>query len=161
MGYRSEIIKLGQQWASPGEWKPTEEDLVNFFKGAGAEAWPSIQEAREALKYRVTGVKVNGQVKHWCGVFACYILRQAGLNTVRWTLYGGKMKNIQLVWGSSGMQRGDVAIIKSADHHFIVTDVNYSTKKMDTVEGNTSGQYIRAITTRQPTEPYAYYRIPE
>lgn len=115
MDYRSEIIKWGKYWASPSEWKPTEEDLVNFFKDAGAEAWPSIQEAREALKNRVTGVKVKGQVKQWCGVFACYILRLAGLTTVRWTLYGGKMKNIPLVWGSSGMQPGDVAMIQSAN----------------------------------------------
>lgn len=159
MGYRSTIVELAEWWADPGEWRPSAQDLVDFFKYAGAEAWPSITEAQEALQYRGTGVKVNGAVKHWCGVFGCYIMREAGLNTAKWTLYGGKIKNIQIVWGNSGMQPGDLAMITSGNHHFIVTDVDYSTKTMHTVEGNTSGQFIRA-RTRKTTEPYAYYRIP-
>ncbi|MGH9903211.1 MAG: hypothetical protein ACRD68_15495 [Pyrinomonadaceae bacterium] len=160
MGYRSDIVALAQWWADPGEWKPTDEDLVYFFQNAGAEAKPSLKEAQEALKYRVTGVKVGGQVKHWCGVFACSVLREAGLNVARWTLLGGKIKNVSLVWGNSGMRAGDVAMITEGNHHFILTDVDYSAKSMRTVEGNTSGQYIRA-RTRKTTEPYAYYRIPE
>ncbi len=160
MSFRDNIVALALWWADPGEWKPTEDDLVDFFQGAGAEAWPSIAEAQEALKYRVTGVKVNGDVKHWCGVFACYIVRNAGLSTARWTLYGGKIKNLALIWGNDGMQPGDVAMIQSGNHHFIVTDIDYSTNTMHTVEGNTSGQFIRA-RTRLTTEPYAYYRIPE
>lgn len=159
MGYRSEIVELAHWWADPGEWKPSAQDLGDFFKYAGAEAWPSIKEAQDALLYRDTRVKVNGAVKHWCGVFGCYVMRQAGLTIADWTLYGGKIKNIQIVWGSNGMQPGDLAMIEKGNHHFIVTDVDYSTKTMSTVEGNTSGQYIRA-RTRKTTEPYAYYRIP-
>jgi hypothetical protein len=160
MGYRRRIVELAQLWAYPGEWKPTDQDLVDFFKGAGTEAWPSIQAAQEALQHRDTGVIANGKVKHWCGVFACYVIRAAGLNIPRWTLNGGEIKTIALVWGSEGMQPGDVAMIQNGNHHFIVTDVDYSTKTMHTVEGNTSGQYIRA-RTRKTMEPYAYYRIPE
>ncbi len=160
MGYRSDIVALAQWWADPGEWKPSAQDLVDFFKLAGAEASPTIKEAQEALQYRVTGVKVNGVVKHWCGVFACHVIRDIGLTLPQWTLYGGKIKNLEIVWGNGGIRPGDIAMIQSGNHHFIVTDVDYSSKTMHTVEGNTANQFIRA-RTRSTIEPYAYYRIPE
>jgi hypothetical protein len=160
MGYRSKIVELAQYWADPGAWKPGASDLIDFFYYAGAEAWPTTNDAEYALQYRDTGVKVGGQVKHWCGIFACYVIRQAGLSAVRWTLYGGKMLNIEYRNGNKNMAPGDVAIIVSGNHHFIVTDIDYSSNSMSTVEGNTSGQYIRA-RTRKTSEPYGYYHISE
>jgi hypothetical protein len=104
---------------------------------------------------------VNGQIKHWCGIFACYVIRTQGiLKNVHWTLYGGQILGIRRVWGNKGMKPGDVAIIKKGQHHFIVTDIDYSKNTLCTVEGNTDGQYIRALTTRMISEPYAYYQIP-
>jgi hypothetical protein len=158
VGIRSDIVDLAYWWADPGEWKPSEEDLIDFFKYSGAEASPSYSEASNALKYRDTGVKVNGAVKHWCGIFACYVVRQAGITVARWTLNGGKIYNLSLNWGNAGMQPGDIAMIVAGNHHFIVTDVDYGSKTMKTVEGNTSGQYIRS-RSRKTTEPYAYYSI--
>lgn len=158
--YRDAIVELAQYWADPGAWKPAPDDLINFFYYAGAEAWPSEKEAADALKYRDTGVKVQGQVRHWCGIFACYVIREAGLSTVRWTLYGGKMLNIEYRNGNKNMQPGDVAMIVSGNHHFIVTDIDYSSGTMHTVEGNTSGQLIRN-RTRKTSEPYGYYHIAE
>jgi hypothetical protein len=160
MGYRSKIIEWADYWADPGEWKPDADSLRYFFLNAKTEAAPTIAEANEALKRGGTGVKVQGAVKHWCGVFACSVIREAGLTMPRWTLLGGKIKNLELVWGSAGMRPGDIAMITAANHHFIVTAVDYAKKSMSTVEGNTLGQYIRA-KTRKTTEPYAYYRIPE
>src|SRR5262245_23156214 len=108
MGYRSTIVENALWWADPGEWKPSAQDLVDFFKCAGAESWPSIKGAQEALQYRKVGVKVGGAVKHWCGVFGCYIMRESGLSIARWTLLGGKVKNIPIVWGNSDMRPGDL-----------------------------------------------------
>jgi hypothetical protein len=159
MGYRSRILERAAYWADPGEWKPDAETLRYYFEKAGAEAAPTIAEAKEALKRGGTGVKVQGVIKHWCGVFACCVIREAGLTIPRWTLLGGKIKNLELVWGNAGLEPGDIAMITSGNHHFIVTAVDGSAKTLSTVEGNTLGQYIRA-RTRKTSEPYAYYRIP-
>jgi hypothetical protein len=160
MGYRSKILELAKYWADPGEWKPDAENLVFFFQNAGTEAAPTTAEAQQALDKGGTGVKVQGVVKHWCGIFACSVIREAGLTTPRWTLLGGKIKNIELVLGNKGLQPGDIAMITSGNHHFIVTSLSEDGTSMSTVEGNTLGQYIRA-RTRKTSEPYAYYRIPE
>lgn len=156
MGVRSKIIERAEFWASPGEWKPIAEDLVYFFENAGTEAAPTTKEAQAALDAGGTGVKVQGVVKHWCGIFACSCIREAGLTTPRWTLLGGKIKNLPIVMGHSGLQAGDIAMITSGNHHFIVTSIDGDT--MTTVEGNTLGQYIRE-RTRKVSEPYAYYRV--
>lgn len=161
MSYRAKIVELAEWWAEPGVWKPSADDLVGFFYYAGAEAWPTKKEAQDALAAGGTGVKVQGQVKHWCGVFACYLIRDAGSTLIRWTLFGGKMKNIKFVYGTSGIQPGDIAVITKAQHHFIVTGINSSTKTLRTVEGNTTGQLIRVRTDRKISEPYGYYQIPE
>jgi hypothetical protein len=158
MGTRSRILERAQYWADPGEWKPDADSLRYYFQKAGAEAAPTLAEASEALKRGGTGVKVQGAIKHWCGVFACCVIREAGVTIPTWTLLGGKIKHLALVWGNAGMQPGDIAMIVAGNHHFIVTAVDYATKTMSTVEGNTLGQFIRA-RTRKTSEPYAYYRI--
>ncbi len=157
MGTRDKIIEKAKYWSSPGEWKPSAEDLVFFFENSGAEVAPSKKEAQAALDAGGTGVKVQGVTKHWCGIFACSCIREAGLTTPQWTLLGGKIKNLELVWGNSGIQPGDIALITSGNHHFIVTSIN-ADGTMTTTEGNTLGQYIRD-RSRKTSEPYAYYRV--
>lgn len=161
MGYRSNIVYWANFWAAPGMWKPAATDLVDFFAGAGAEQSPSVREAQEALNRGGTGVKIGTQMKQWCGVFACCVVREGGVRQAHWTLYGGKILGIDLVWSHGGMQPGDVAILPGKNqHHIIVTDVDYDTNTMKTVEGNTMGQLIKT-NSRRATDPYAYYRIPE
>src|SRR5262245_15960944 len=157
MALRKLITQIAQGWASPGEWKPDAECLVWYFENAGAEEAPSLAEAEAAIKAGGTGVNVRGAKKHWCGVFACSVIREAGLTIPTWTLLGGKIKHLQVVWGNNGMQPGDIAMITTGNHHFIVTDIQGTS--MTTVEGNTMGQLIRT-RTRKITEPYGYYRIP-
>ncbi len=161
---RSAICERAKFWASPGEWLPTASHLVDFFKGAGTERVPSLSDAERSLKYLTTGVYLDKTtIRHWCGIFACSVLREKGVN-VRWTLNGGKMVGgVKLVWGHSGLQPGDVAIIEKGQHHFLVISADYSANALVTVEGNTSGQKIRQrsrkITGGGGESPYAYYTL--
>ncbi|MGH7461352.1 MAG: hypothetical protein ACREMA_10030 [Longimicrobiales bacterium] len=143
--------------------------MVGIFKDAGAEQAPTLAEAEWSLKNLGTGVMVGGQKKHWCGVFAAEVLRRAGVDA-RWTLLGGGIKGsgVSLRSGNQNMLPGDVAMIPKSNHHFIVTDVDYTGNKLWTVEGNTGNQYIREMTRqfKYPKDPkasektiYGYYRI--
>lgn len=169
MPVRDSIIQWADWWAFPGEWKPSPEELVDIFKGAGTEQAPTLAEAKWSLANLGTGVKVGGQVKHWCGVLAAEILRRAGVDA-RWTLLGGGIKGSGVSYrpGYQGMRRGDVAMIPKSNHHFLIRHADYAANRIWTIEGNTQGQYIRA-RTRQLTYPgdpkaaektiYGYYRI--
>jgi hypothetical protein len=159
---RDQIVRIAQWWAFPGAYQPTADELIDFFQGAKTEQYPSLTEAERSLKTLNTGVYVGGSVKQWCGIFACSVLASVGLN-VRWTLNGGKMLgSVMFVPGFSGMLPGDVAIIARAQHHFIITDVDYDSGTFHSVDGNTSGQKIQSKTKslKNPAEaPYGYYRV--
>jgi len=169
MPVRDNIVQWAEWWAFPGEWKPSAEEMVDIFKGANAEQAPSLADATWSLTNLSTGVRVGGQVKHWCGVLAAEILRRSGVDA-RWTLQGGGIKGggVRYRPGRTGIRPGDVAMIPKANHHFVVVGVNYSGNKLWTVEGNTAGQYIRERTRqfKYPGDPnaasktiYGYYQI--
>lgn len=167
MGYhRDTIVSLAEWWAEPGIYKPDAEELVKFFSvlKKGQEP-PTIADAQAALDAGGTGVKADGDRKQWCGIFACYVLRQAGLSDATWDLvWDAKEDSLtcsgvhKFRKGHDGMMPGDVALIRSHNHHFIVTEIDYSKETMRTVEGNKLGQYIQ-VCIRRPNEVYGYYRI--
>lgn len=68
MAVRDKILEVAEFWVNPGEYRPTEDELISFFTDSGAEAAPTQAEAHEALTKLSTGVRVQGQIKHWCGV---------------------------------------------------------------------------------------------
>jgi hypothetical protein len=91
---------------------------------------------------------------------------------VKWTLYGGKMvgkSSYQIVRipGYQGIEPGDVVFIPDQTHHFIVTDIDYGTNTLWSVDGNTYGQKIRALKKKiwytgaeaSTKTPWGYYRI--
>ena len=171
MPIRDDILRLAEWWADPGEYKPWPEELISFFEVAEAEQAPSYAEAQKSLTTLSTGAFVGGAVKHWCGIFACHVLREAGLN-VRWTLLGGKIvgksaNQVKYVPGNQGLRPGDVAMIPKANHHFIVTGVDYGSNTLWSVDGNTSGQMIRSLTKQVKYSSqeaatktiYGYYRV--
>lgn len=176
MSTRSRIIDWANWWAWPGEYKPTPEELISFFEGAGTESQPSLKDAKAALAAGGTGVKIYGQTKHWCGIFACSVLRQAGVDAT-WSLMNGRITGKGVTspalphaypirsW-SHEMRPGDIAIIRRYNHHFIVTDVDYAANQVYCVEGNTKGQIIRWAVRAidygrtQPNETVtAFYRV--
>jgi hypothetical protein len=168
MSVRDDIVALANEWVDPGfYYKPTPDELISFFTDANTEQAPSPDEANRSLATLDVGCYVGGHVKHWCGIFACSVARNAGLDRLKWTLFSGKIlgPDVKKVWGYSGIQPGDIAIIPHASHHFIVTgtssedeDPNSSPQSLLTVEGNTSGQRIRS-SKRNLSEIVAYYKI--
>ncbi|TFG37658.1 MAG: hypothetical protein E4H46_01330 [Desulfobacterales bacterium] len=172
MAIRDEIVRLALWWADPGKYKPLPDELVSFFETSGTEQVPTLDEAKKSLMTLSNGVRLGGQVKHWCGIFACHILCRAGVD-VKWTFLGGKVvgkseNQIRYVPGRDGMKPGDIAIIPAAQHHFIVIDADYDTNTLHTVDGNTEGQYIREIHDKKirytgpnasNLTPYGYYRV--
>lgn len=168
MSVRDDIVALANEWVDPGlSYKPTSDELISFFTDANTEQAPSSAKANKSLVALDVGCYVGGQVKHWCGIFACSVARNAGLSRLRWTLYSGQIlgPDVTKVWGYSGIQPGDIAIIPHASHHFIVTgtwttdeDPNSSPQSLLTVEGNTSGQRIKS-GKRAPSEIVADYKI--
>lgn len=164
MSVRDDIVNAGLDWSRPGSYKPSAGELVSFFSDAGTEQVPSQDEAQKSLDSLVTGCYVGGAVKQWCGIFACSVAANAGLN-VKWTLVSGQIIGtpVKKIWGNSGMQPGDIAVIAHYNHHFIIIDVYSSesdsnTQLVSTVEGNTSGQLIRE-NVRNASEIVAYYQI--
>jgi hypothetical protein len=174
MSRRDDILNNAYWWGAYGNFKVSLDELryicdsaIRSDQGRGA-GMPTEQNLKDSLK-RSTGVLFGSQVKHWCGIFCCMLLREAGLD-VLWTLadlkkdqiaktaetdatmtkaghmYNASGKTIKLVWGNVGVKAGDVAIIPAANHHFLITEANSSTKKYTTLEGNTTGQIIKVGT---------------
>ena len=147
MTIRSDIVYVARWWASPGEYKPWPEELVFFFEEAGTEIVPTLAEAKKTLATLGSGAFVGGGIRHWCGIFACHVLHYAGVD-VSWTPHGGRMKGksgyqIQYVPGDRNIRPGDVAVVPKAHHHFVVTAIDYDNNRLESVDGNTTGQYIR------------------
>lgn len=173
MAIREAVLMYASDWSQYADkglggdgngFRVTAGELIYIFNQSGAERSPSQADANRSLT-RSTGAYIGNEVKHWCGVFACTVLREAGIKA-RWTLFGGKMvgDGIRLVWGRAGIQPGDVAIISDSEHHFLITKRDEKTKTFTTLEGNTTGQKIvvrsRAFTPQSSGQTiYAYYRL--
>ncbi len=93
--------------------------------GSGYTRKPSRAELDKYFKASGGFPQGFDKTVHWCGLFATYVLRKAGVGVV-WQhgkivdLSGGK--DITLVSGSKGIGPGDVAVrdMNTANHHFIV-----------------------------------------
>lgn len=164
MAIRDNVVWGAYFESGYGEWRVWPEELIKFFKVTGCEQVPSEADARRSMELSTGAYIGGGAIRHWCGIFACYCLRQYGGLDVRWTLMGGKIVSpggaVKLRWGKQGIRAGDVAIIPRAQHHFLIGGV--SGGDLWTIEGNTKGQKIivreRALRPKEANETiYAYY----
>jgi hypothetical protein len=172
MSFRNDIINLAEKWATPDSgYKPSAAELISFFTDAKTQQAPSQSEAQRSLDTLSSGCYIGDQQKHWCGIFACSVAANAGLSTLSWDLMHGQIQGAEIrkIWGNSGIQPGDIAVVAAYNHHFIITNRNQShstwparpdeiVELVNTVEGNTSGQLIKA-NTRRLDQIVAYYRI--
>lgn len=164
MSRRSDVLHFAQDWLQWVDFRAMSSELIYFFQASGAEQVPTQAEAEKSLK-ESTGVWIGSSKKHWCGIFCCAILRDAGVNA-RWTLKGGKIvgDGVKLTWGRPGIQPGDVAMINKSNHHFLILGVDEKAKRYTTLEGNTAGQMVRKRTrpffpTDSSEAIYGYYKI--
>lgn len=153
---RRAVVDAALKVSAMGPRKPTAHDLSAFFRVARTEAVPTLQEAQRSLDTLSSGCYLQGnQVRHWCGIYACALVRNTGLNA-RWTLHGGKIIGPQLIMGNKDMLPGDIAIIAEYSHHFLLTGF-VSGGRVKTLEGNTSGQLVRP-SERAASQIVGFYR---
>lgn len=79
----------------------------------------------------------------------------AGL-PLRWSLMGGKILGVLLIMGHDGMLPGDIAIVSTYSHHFMLTGFPAG-PQVHTLEGNTGKQMIRR-SQRDIASIVGYYR---
>jgi hypothetical protein len=163
MGWlRSMIIsKANEEIGGYGsdEYAPTRDDMDFYFQTAWHYPYSSASSHTKS---------------HWCGIWATYILIQAGINASWGPISGGygvSSKQVKRHNGNSGLQPGDIGYCryingKVADHHFLVIDVVEDYDYVECIDGNAGGTgngfgTIRRIRTRLLSDIDCYYEILE
>jgi hypothetical protein len=168
MSIREDIVAYAKWWAEPGTYRPTAWDFVHICEYAKVTPLPSHADLRYTETSLPTGgLRIGGQTKQWCGIFAVAVWARCGVG-VKWTLdYNTYGKNILSAagipfekhsgHGHSGIKIGDIAFVEKFRHHFIITEVNGDT--ISTVEGNQGKNDIRAYHNKSPSPITTYYSI--
>lgn len=95
--------------------------------------------------------------RHWCGAFALWCLRQAGLTDWHWEVGKGFLYRLPIV---RVPEPGDIGYQdKPFQHHFVVTDVGQHT--FSSVDGNqgTPGVQERHRSFQSALHPYTFFSI--
>ncbi len=101
----------------------------------------------------------------WCGIFAAWVLRKAGLDDVRWVVGQGIVgKQVKQVAGNQDFSAGDVVVIQGAEvHHAIVAGENLAIYdgdgSIETINGNSDAQSIIIHSRYYPKQVWYYYKI--
>jgi hypothetical protein len=125
-----------------------------------------------SLSLNGLGTYQSGEAIHWCGVFATWILKRAGLS-VEWKdrhLTGPSSAitavNLRLLQPSrqqderNTIMTGDVCAMGANNHHFIVIDGVPGQNRLLTVEGNVSSQCVlRREQKKDDTQIHTIYRL--
>ena len=108
----------------------------------------------------------------WCGIFATWVWRQAGLKAVVWHQgLGPRGNGVTIVNKTTGFQRGDIIVIRSGEvHHAIVAEMpsvydvdteGNPDKTIVTVNGNSTYQSIRVHSEYRLQDVAYYYTFPD
>ena len=122
------------------------EKLEQIFELA-APAYLELPGFREQTLKRNASVGQGG-IPHWCGIFALWALKSAGVDVGEWKIGSGisSVRNVRPV-SASAIKLGDIAYIDQPfQHHAIVT--NASGGSVETIDGNTSPD--STIAEKQP-----------
>ncbi len=149
MPIRDYVVNQAIWESNYGTWKPSAEEMRDIFKIADLDP-PTLAQAKDSLTNLSGGIKMGGQVIHWCGIFACYVLKYWGGLDAKWVLGLGMKGDVIKRTGYQNIRPGDVAWIRGkanksgnyAWHHFIVTDIDYATNYLESVDGNSTSNSI-------------------
>jgi hypothetical protein len=110
-------------------------------------------------------VGLKTQQKSWCGIFAAYCYRKAGI-PVSWDIgKGGPVGPIELrKFGpdfASSIKPGDIGAVATQNHHFLIETVGPGAlPKMESIDGNTEfGRIQRRNKHKVGTDNFNYYRF--
>ena len=110
---------------------------------------------KEWLKYLEGVAAMPGEPIAWCGIFALWVLHQAGIGQhIKW-LYDGKGFLYRLPM-TTNPQPGDLAYIPKNQHHAIVESVEGDI--IQTIDGNSYGRKV-ARNRRPRSDFLAFYSI--
>jgi hypothetical protein len=168
VNYRSAIIEEAKWWAWPGSYKPNAIDFEWICQQARLNQQPSQADLAYTLKSMPSGnLRIGGQSKAWCGIFAVAIWNYVGIGamwTLNWTPSKGNVLSApgatwRKVEHNRGIRPGDIASIAAKQHHFIVTAVN--DRAVCSVDGNQAGNTIVEYTNWKHTiaSIVAYYTL--
>jgi len=124
--YAESYIRAVSDCGGQGNQKWGAETLVQIYRDAFQAKY---QEALGKQLRLANNKKWKNGPWSWCGIWAVAAARNAGVTDIQWGI--GKMEGRKLIYGSKGIQPGDLAIWKGAlNHHNIIEkiegDVVYS-----------------------------------
>jgi hypothetical protein len=125
---------------------------------------PSKENALEARKAFPTS---------WCGIFATWVWRRAGITSVKFKLWDGQTAGIGTIdeseggartwrklpicqWHTGSICEGDIGYLDKGQHHFIIIAVDGN--DLLTVDGNAKGSSIIVCRKHLRHDAVAYYR---
>lgn len=126
--------------ANPQKCLTISKDAQDMYNGAGA--WEPPRPPYTAKE------RNNVDIVSWCGIFATYVYKIAGLKFSGWPLKYypfGKPREGDELQVVATPQRGDIGIVDpmgGSNHHFIIVDFDGST--ITSVDGN-AGTYMEII----------------
>lgn len=119
------------------------EKLLEYFRvsapAAGQQGKSYFNE--DGIKYLSKPGELS-PCPHWCGIFALYVLKTAGMNVGNWIMSKGisSVSGIRTVSKNSA-EPGDIGYLNNGfEHHVVIIDVfeKGGVKKVKTIEGNSA-----------------------
>ena len=167
-------------------WKRLQQYFDEAVEGWNSSKWTERGEIRiggEGIKLsNLQGIQrpglrvIQGKSKpsgvSWCGIFASWVYRQAGLDQVKWVNGQGISHNgVKLVNEKTGFQAGDTIVIRGGEvHHAIVAEMPSCYDQDDngnldtsivTINGNSTNQSIRIHSEYKLSDVAYFYKVPE
>jgi hypothetical protein len=100
----------------------------------------------------------------WCGIFATWVLKKAGLTDAQWVVNKGIVSSkVRLVIQTTGFTVGDVVVFRGAEvHHSIVSEMPAyycGDDTLQTINGNSGAQSIEMHRKYRAQNVAYYYKV--
>lgn len=100
----------------------------------------------------------------WCGIFATWVLKKAGLTDAAWVVRKGIVgSRVKLVTIPTGFDVGDVVVFRGAEvHHAIVSEMPAyycGDDSIQTINGNSGPQAIEVHRKYRAKDIAYYYKV--
>jgi CHAP domain len=115
--------------------------LMEYFRLAAPGIW-----SNEVVKYKRPGLP------SWCGIFALWTLKSAGINVGEWR-QGVGISAVSGIKTTSNPKAGDIAYIAKNQHHAIVWKVEGD--NIVTIDGNSGRQAGEITINTRPSGKFA------
>lgn len=123
---RDRVIQIAQSQLGQGDWR-------KYLQG--------------------TVSSMPNEKKHWCGLFALWVLQIAGITSKQWT-WGSGISSI--LPPTKNPKPGDIAYFTHNNHHAIIEKIDGD--NMITIDGNSwGGKVVR--NDRKLSDAYGFYSI--